>query len=178
MGFVVSKLWSLRSPADYDEPDPATGITPRQKDIVQNTWKIVRAETRKNGIQFFIKFFETFPEYQKLFKGFANVPMSELPQNGKLLGHALSVMYALNSIVDNLYDIESLLQVLEKIGVSHQPRNIDGSHFQNLAIVLINFLKEALGPRLMNPAAEEAWRKSLEVANSVIIKALEDTKET
>ncbi|GFV19587.1 hypothetical protein TNCV_478131 [Trichonephila clavipes] len=136
MGFVVSKLWSLWSPAGYDEPDTATGITPRQRDIVQNTWKIVRAETRKNGIQFFLKFFETYPEYQKLFKGFANVPMSELPQNGKLLGHALSVMYALNSIVDNLSDVESLLQVLEKIGISHQPRRINGSHFQVVKIIV------------------------------------------
>ncbi|KAF8794312.1 globin-1-like [Argiope bruennichi] len=173
MGFVVSKIWPLWSPAGYDVPDEATGLTPRQKNIVQNTWKIVRADTKKNGIAFFMRFFEAHPEYQKLFKGFADVPKSELPKNGKLLGHALSVMYAINSIVDNLNDPESLVQVLEKIGISHGPRKITGSHFQNLAIVLINFLKEALGPSLMDATAEEAWRKSLEVANSLIIKALE-----
>ncbi|GBN68541.1 hypothetical protein AVEN_175511-1 [Araneus ventricosus] len=122
-------------------------------------------------------FFEVHPEYKKLFKGFAHVPKAELPQNGKLLGHALSVMYALNSIVDNLNDPESLVQVLEKIGISHGPRNITGTHFQNLAVVLVNFLKEALGPSLMDSTAEEAWRKSLEVANSLIVKALE-MKET
>ncbi|CAL1265506.1 unnamed protein product [Larinioides sclopetarius] len=177
MGFFVSKIWPLWSPAGYDVPDPATGLTPRQKNLVQSTWKIVRADTKNNGIAFFMRFFDAHPEYQKLFKGFANVPRSELPQNGKLLGHALSVMYAINSIVDNLNDTESLVQILEKIGVSHIPRKISGKHFQNLAVVLVNFLKEALGPSLMDSTTEEAWRKSLEVANSLIIKALE-SKET
>ncbi|GIY25003.1 GLOBIN domain-containing protein [Caerostris extrusa] len=114
-----------------------------------------------------------------MFKDFADVPIAELGSNKKLLGHALSVMYALNSIVDNLNDVESLIQVLQKTGESHQPRKISGYHFQNLAVVVINLLKEALGPSLMDATAEEAWRKTLEVANSIIIQALGDTnKET
>ncbi|GIY11578.1 hypothetical protein CEXT_561311, partial [Caerostris extrusa] len=55
MGFIVSKfILPLWSPAGYDVPDPATGLTPRQKNIVQSTWKIVRADAKKNGILLFM----------------------------------------------------------------------------------------------------------------------------
>ncbi|GIX95362.1 hypothetical protein CDAR_499251 [Caerostris darwini] len=61
MGFIVSKLiLPLWSPAGYDVPDPATGLTPRQKNIVQSTWKIVRADAKKNGILLFMRYFLSY----------------------------------------------------------------------------------------------------------------------
>ncbi|KFM74592.1 Globin, partial [Stegodyphus mimosarum] len=173
MGFAVSKLSWFWTSAGYDTPDPATGLTPRQKDIVRNTWKSIRADTRNNGIKLFLKFFEAYPEYQLLFKSFANVPLSDLPRNGRLLGHVTSVMYALNSVVDNLEDPECLIEILQKTGISHRPRNVNRQHFNNLKVVLIKLLVEILGSNVMNESAVEAWEKTLDVANSIIIKSLE-----
>lgn len=90
---------------------------------------------------FCCRLFEQHPEYQKLFKAFADVPKDKLPTNGKLLGHATSVMYALNSIVDNLEDPVCLVELLHKVGSSHAPRNITRKHFEvNISIFLFSFL--------------------------------------
>lgn len=59
--------------------------------------------------------------------------------------------------------------------------NSYGSHeliFQNLTTVVILFLKDVLGPTDFDKRAEEAWQKSLEVANSVIINALEGKEQS
>lgn len=71
-----------------------------------------------------------FPEYQRLFKAFADVPADKLVKNGKLLGHATSVMYAINSIVDNLEDPGCLVELLHKTGTNHKQRNLTALHFQ------------------------------------------------
>ncbi|KAG8190591.1 hypothetical protein JTE90_017856 [Oedothorax gibbosus] len=175
MDFVLSKLSWLWTPAGHDVPDPVTGLTPRQKKIVQNTWKIVRADSKKNGILIFMKLFEHHPEYQPLFAGFAYVPLYRLPSNGKLVAHAISVMYSLSSVVDNLDEPQCLVQLLQKIGRSHRTRNISGEHIENLSDVIIMFLKEKLGPKVFDERCEEAWRKSLDVASSVIVTELEGT---
>lgn len=47
-------------------------------------------------------------------------------------------------------------------------------YLQNLAKVLIIVLEETLGTSVMDTRAKEAWTKTLDVANSVIIKALEE----
>ncbi|XP_054714517.1 globin-like [Uloborus diversus] len=174
MGFVVSKAHWFWTPADYDKPDSATGITPRQRDLVQSTWKIVRQDVKSNGIKLFLKFFDMFPDYQLLFKAFANTPRNELSKNVKLAAHATSVMYAISSLVDNLQDTECLVELLSKIGHSHRPRNLNKDHFLHLQETILIFLAEVLGASVMTIPAKEAWKKTLDVANSCIIKALEE----
>ncbi|XP_042909335.1 globin [Parasteatoda tepidariorum] len=170
MGFIFSKLWT---PANYDDPDPATGLTPRQRDTVQNTWKIVRSNIKENGLTFFVKFFHKYPEYQKLFP-FADVPLEKLRDDKKVLAHAMAVMYALNSIVDSLGDVDCLVQILVRIGSGHKPRSIQPIHFENLASFLVSFLIEALGKSVMDDSAVEAWRTAFKAANGIIINALQN----
>ena len=55
MGYVLSKVLWFWTPADYDVPDNTTGLTPREKDIIQRTWKLVRADLKGNGIKLFLK---------------------------------------------------------------------------------------------------------------------------
>lgn len=55
MGYVLSKLLWFWSPPGYDVPDGATGLTPREKDIIQRTWKLVRADIKGNGVKLFLK---------------------------------------------------------------------------------------------------------------------------
>lgn len=94
----------------------------------------------------FYRLFETHPEYQRLFKAFADVPFEKLATNGRLLGHATSVMYALNSIIDNLEDPACLVELLHKIGSSHKTRNITPEHFQVFTFVF--FYKKILCSRI------------------------------
>jgi len=173
MGYVLSKLLWFRHPADYDVPDPSTGLTQRDKDIVTKTWKLFRADLKANGIKLFMKLFQEYPEYQHLFKAFADIPMDKLATNGRLIAHVTSVMYAMSSLIDNLDDLECLVELLHKIGISHKPRNLKAEHFQNLAKGIISTLEDILGTSVMDDAAKEAWSKTLQVANGEIIKSLE-----
>lgn len=47
MGSSVSLFWG--SSANDNIVDPATGLTGRQKKLVQNTWAIVRKDPIANG---------------------------------------------------------------------------------------------------------------------------------
>lgn len=41
-------------PAGFDDVDPATGLTPRQKQAVVQTWALVQPEMRATGIALLI----------------------------------------------------------------------------------------------------------------------------
>ena len=38
-----------------DTPDPATGLTPREKEIIKNTWESVKKDIPGNGYDLFIR---------------------------------------------------------------------------------------------------------------------------
>lgn len=179
MGFLLSKLsWTPAEPPDYDVVEPKTGLTPRQKQIVKDTWEIVKLDVKANGVELFIKYFQEHPEYQKFFRAFSDVPLSELRGNRRLLAHATSVMYAITSVVDNLDDPDCLIELLAKIGVSHIPRNLARHHFEHLSLTILELLEEKLGSRIMNDTAKDAWRKTLDIMNSIIVENLEKSSRT
>jgi hypothetical protein len=39
---------------DLDVPDPDTGLTPREKMSIKRVWDIVRADTKRNGIDLLV----------------------------------------------------------------------------------------------------------------------------
>lgn len=174
MGFLLSKLsWYPAEPPDYDVVDEKTGLTPRQKQIVKDTWDVVKLDIKVNGVDLFIMYFQKHPHYQKVFRAFSDVPISELKGNRRLLAHATSVMYAITSVVDNLNDPDCLVELLAKIGDSHIPRNLARHHFEDLGSVILEILEIKLGSRLMNDTAKDAWRKTLAVMNNLIVENLE-----
>jgi hemoglobin-like flavoprotein len=154
-----------------DAVDPITGLTKREKDIIRDTWAVVRKDIKGNGGELFVRFFTENPSYQQLFKSFKDVPMSELKTNKKVLAHANSVMYAISSLVDNLEDPECLVEMLGKLGTSHNTRGIDMDKFHNLGITLVGLLQAQLGPKVMDTAAVEAWKKTYGVITSVIAQS-------
>ncbi|XP_067000246.2 globin [Anabrus simplex] len=157
----------------HDVPDPATGLTPRQKRYVTESWAIVRKDLKTHGRGVLLAFFTSNPVYIKNFKAFQNMELSELPGNKKFLAHANAVIYALTSIVDNLDETEVLVEMLRKLGKNHGQRNIEKIQFNRLRFALMEYLKENLGREVMTPEAEEAWNEVLDVAFSIIFEGVE-----
>lgn len=178
MGGLLSFLFASNTSAEHindpslDIPDPKTNLTPRQKKVIQENWALVQKDIRGNGVDFFIRFFEHYPDYQKAFKSFANVPRDQLRTNKKLHAHAFSVMYAVSSMVENLEDIDCLLVILVKTGQNHVKHSISMKQFEHLAVVFVDFLGEKLGSAF-TPYARLAWQKAFEVINSVIKTGME-----
>jgi len=75
------------------------------------------------------RFFEANPSYQKNFKSFKDVPLEDLPRNSKFQAHAINVMYALTSVVDNLDDTGCLVEMLMKLGQNHYRHGISRQEF-------------------------------------------------
>jgi len=157
-----------------DTPDPATGLTPNEKNTIRKTWDVVKQDIKNNGLDLFVRFFTENPSYQKHFKGFKDVPISELRGNKKVLAHANSVLYAITSLVDNLDDPECLIEMLKKTSESHFKRKIEIPMFNNLGVSLVGLLVAKLGPELMNEAAVDAWKKTYGVIVSVIQQGFEE----
>lgn len=139
---------------------------------VRRTWDIIKADTKQNGVDLLIMFFEANPSYQSKFKSFKDVPLKDLPRNPKFQAHCTSVMYALTSVVDNLDDTGCLVEMLFKLGQNHYRHGISRQEFTNLKTTVLKLLKRKLGPKLKTED-EAAWNKTIDVAYSVIFKGLD-----
>ncbi|XP_064477970.1 globin-like [Ornithodoros turicata] len=161
MGSVVSN--------QQDTPDPKTGLTPREKNLVRDTWALVRKDVKSNAVAIFLMLFERHPPYQKLFSGFADVPADQLASDTRLAAHAMSVAYALTALIDNLDDADCLVELVRKTATNHTRRPVTLQHFENLMVVIVDTLKDRLGNK-MTPAATSAWEKTLRL----VVKVTED----
>ncbi|CAL8148411.1 unnamed protein product [Orchesella dallaii] len=147
-------------------------LTPEEEKSIRDTWALVSPDLKGNGIKFFIHFFTGYPEYQKLFRGFADVPLDKLPENKRLQAHAFTVLNAINGLVDNLDDPDVLTELLLKTGRNHARRKLRRGDFENLKTSLLEFLGKALKSH-WSPEAENAWTKLLSVMVDKISEGLE-----
>jgi hemoglobin-like flavoprotein len=159
-----------------EQPDKA-GLTPSEKDIVRNTWDVVKKDLNGNGVDLFIRLFTAHPEYQQKFKLLKNIPISELKGNKNLLAHATNVMYTITMLVENIEHTEVLVEMLKKLGRDHYRRTITVKHFENLKLILMALLKDKVGTDLMNDKAVAAWDKTYAVIVSVVKIGLEEAEK-
>lgn len=74
--------------------------------------------------------FTQYPEAQEKFKDFRGLTIEEVQVHKKLRAHALSVVYALKSFIDNLDDTETMEQLVRKIARSHYERTVTAEQIQ------------------------------------------------
>ncbi|XP_076041209.1 globin-like [Oratosquilla oratoria] len=181
MGAVWSTLWQWWSGEsnkvgatdlgpDADVPDATTGLTPRQKQAIRDTWSLVVPDMKTHGVNFFMALFQTHPHLQNRFRGFKGKTIEELRVNKRLVAHGSTVLMAVTSLVDNLDDVSVLVELLKTTGKNHKDRGVQKNDFELLAPVMIKFLKDSLGPH-WSQQAEEAWKLALKVINSVIFSS-------
>ncbi|CAG7834222.1 unnamed protein product [Allacma fusca] len=156
-GYTIS---NFRIPAMASVSLENLVLTEEETEALHETWQLVAKDLKGNGVKFFLHFFQTFPEYQRKFKGFADVPLVQLAENKRLKAHAFTVLNAINGLIDNLDDLEVLNELLFKTGQNHIKRNLKISDFQNLKENLHEFLQLALG-EAFTPTASVAWKKLL-----------------
>lgn len=67
---------------------------------------------------------------QDVFPKFKGKNPDELKKSIGVRSHGLRVLAALNSVVENLDDIECLVDMLQHIAHSHHPRGTSRKHFE------------------------------------------------
>ncbi|CAG9767109.1 unnamed protein product [Ceutorhynchus assimilis] len=171
MGTIVSYILPTNT-GRTDDPNPVTTLTSRDRYLVKTSWAKLMKNPTDSGVALLSLFFQKYPEYVELFP-FKDIPASEFSSNTRFRAHANSVIYALSSVVDALNDTDLLIQILTKTGSTHVSRNVTPDGF--------NHLKESaieLFSALFKNDEVEAWKKTLNVAFSVILKGLENEQNT
>ncbi|OXU22325.1 hypothetical protein TSAR_012070 [Trichomalopsis sarcophagae] len=166
MGSSVSLFWGS---ANDNVLDPATGLTGRQKKLVQNMWAVVRKEPIPNGVAIMLAYFKKYPEYQKVFTHFKDVPLEELSANKKFQAHCLNIVTALNNVIDSINDPALLEANLVAIGERHHRRGQTKEQFLHLKEVIAEVLRQKLGAKFTAETAE-AWNKTIDAAYTGIFQ--------
>lgn len=86
--------------------------------------------TKLDCLVILFRFFKTYPEYQRYFSAFADVPFDELPANKRFQAHCVSVITALNSVIDSLHDPGLMEASLISLGERHKRRGQTKEEFE------------------------------------------------
>jgi len=76
------------------------------------------------------RFLTAYPEYQKKFTKFADVPQSDLLSNGNFLAQAYTILAGLNVVIQSLSSQELMANQLNALGGAHQPRGVTTAMFK------------------------------------------------
>ncbi|KAG7189408.1 hypothetical protein KM043_017113 [Ampulex compressa] len=157
--------------ADNKRIDQATGLTEKQKELVQNTWRITAKE--EFGVAMMLAFFKRYPAYQRYFAAFKDIPLDELSSNKRFQAHCANVVLALNNVINSLHDPGLMEAELMALGEKHKKRGQTKAEFQNLQGVIFEVLPQALGKQF-TPDVAEAWGKAMDGVFSTIYRIYVD----
>ncbi|XP_033337854.1 cytoglobin-2 [Megalopta genalis] len=157
--------------AEDNRLDEATGLTDRQKRLVQNTWTVIKKDQVNSGVAVMIAYFTKYPVYQQEFQPFKDMPLPELPANKKFQAHCANIIAALNSVIDSLHDPGLMDANLIMLAERHKNRGQTEQQFQDMKQVILDVFRQILGKQF-TPEVAEAWNITVERTFSKICNVL------
>ncbi|UXI14086.1 Globin [Sarcoptes scabiei] len=163
-----SRLSNLSDSDDELKAENQTELTSKEIDFVRNTWSLLRndiARFKFLGGELFVRFFTKYPDYQRQFKSFKDVPMDfqrnrDIRFNKKLMAHGTYVMYTIGMLVDNLERPLMMEQMLKRLARNHYRRKISLIAFDRLRNTFLEHLAEILGTKIFTKKVSIAWSKA------------------
>ncbi|CCQ11245.1 Putative bacterial haemoglobin [Pseudoalteromonas luteoviolacea B = ATCC 29581] len=131
-------------------------ITPRQKQLVQESFKLVEPIADQAAQIFYQTLFEYDPSLKRLFK-------SDIRSQGKKL------MMTLKVAVKGLDDLDALIPVLQQLAARHVEYGVKAKDFTPVGNALLYTLKVGLGEK-WNRELRQAWVDTFR-AMATIMKA-------
>ena len=125
-------------------PAGIAGLKPYQRQVVRETFEMVRDQAGPVSLLFYGKLFELAPETRRLFK-------NDLAAQGKKL------MATLEVVVDSLDRFDALRERVRELGRQHAEYGVKPGHYDTVMAALNWTFAHALGPDF-DVAAREAWR--------------------
>lgn len=118
-------------------------MTPRQIQLVQDSWDFIITNTEEAGNIFYTRLFQQSPHLRSLFKDNMREQERKLIS---LITFAVSKLKNLNEIVS---DVQAL-------GTRHKSYGVKDEYYQDVATALLWTLEQALGNQ-WNNEVKEAW---------------------
>lgn len=134
-------------------------LTPEQKSLVQDSWRLVQPISTQAAELFYGKLFELDPSLRPLFKG-------DIREQGAKL------MKTIGIAVNSLNDLPGILPVVQALGQRHVGYGVKPEHYPTVGAALLWTLEQGLGSKA-TPEVLEAWGKVYGVLSSVMISSAE-----
>src|SRR5215813_8822075 len=119
-------------------------MTPKQKQLVQNSWEKVLPISDSAASLFYGRLFELDPSTRPLFKH------TNMPEQRKKL------MYMIGTAVNGLSVLDQLIPAVSNLGRRHIAYGVTGEHYASVGNALIWTLQQGLGADF-TPEVKEAW---------------------
>lgn len=129
-------------------------MTPRQIELVQQSWKNVEPIQTEAASLFYTKLFETDPALRPLFKG-------DIKEQGRKL------MAMITLVVNGLTRLETLVPRIRDLGKRHNEYGVRPEHYNTVAGALLWTLERGLGPAFTTEV-KDAWTTAYGVLASTM----------
>jgi hemoglobin-like flavoprotein len=126
-------------------------MTPRQKQIVAESFPVIREIAIPVSLLFYGRLFDLNPSLRRLFK----IDMTE--QSKKLVS-------MLETIVESIDDWEQIVPVLRELGQRHVTYGVKPEHYDTLCSALVWAFGQALQPGF-DDEVREAWTAVIQTVN-------------
>nr|XP_033818134.1 cytoglobin [Geotrypetes seraphini] len=135
-------------------------ISDAEKKVIQETWSRVYTKCEDVGVSILIRFFVKFPKAKQHFNQFKHLEdPQEMERSQQLRKHARRIMGAVNNVVESIYDMEKLSNILGLLGKSHAIKhNVEPFYFK----IITGIILEVIAERFANdftPDVQLAWTK-------------------
>ncbi|XP_057367321.1 uncharacterized protein LOC130688364 [Daphnia carinata] len=174
-GTTTTTVTTSVTTVSADDESDSGMLNAHERGIIRKTWE----QAKKDGDvapQVLFRFIKAHPEYQKMFKSFANVPQAELMTNGNFLAQAYTILAGLNVVIQSLNSQELLAAQLNALGGAHQPRGTTPIMFEQFGAVAEEVLAEELGSAF-NAEARQAWKNGMRALVAGIAKNLKKPED-
>lgn len=131
-------------------------MTPEQKQLVKDSWEKVLPIRDTAAELFYGRLFEAYPEVRPLFKG-------DMREQGRKL------MVMLNTAVNSLDNIETLIDPLKQSGRAHAGYGVKAEDYDKVGASFLWTLEKGLGDAF-TPDVEEAWTVVYKTVAGVMIE--------
>jgi len=143
----------------YEEKE-TTGVfpSPRQTDLILNSWGHIEAGLDDIGVESFKKLFESHSDIQTYFPSMKKLSSSDLDMTRKIKEHSGRVMGLVRLYVENIDDIEKIAPNIESLGKSHYQRGIKSEYIDVMGPIFCNTIRPLLVRKDMwSIQQEEVW---------------------
>ncbi|EAT37733.1 AAEL010322-PA [Aedes aegypti] len=128
------------------DTDLSTGITPDQRHVLVDAWKLVKPDVVTHGTNIFLKFFEKNPEYLGYFDFSMDYEAKELKDNRSLHAHALNVMNFFGAIIDYGLDHPIMYKSsLSKMVINHKRHGVSKPDVAIVCAIIKDYCLQTLG---------------------------------
>lgn len=131
-------------------------MTPEQKQLVKDSWAKVLPIKETAAELFYGRLFEVYPEVKPLFKG-------DMKDQGRKL------MAMLNTAVNGLDNLETLIEPLKNSGAAHKVYGVKAEDYGKVGDAFLWTLGQGLGDAFTDDV-KEAWTVTYTTVAGVMIE--------